>query len=464
MTSTRRSLAFLAALASSAVAGLDPVSVRALAGEGEADLDIALVVDTDDRHWVIRCPSTPAAGARLASSTALLPLLARRVPFQVPLPHGFIAVAEGRATVHRQLPGRPLRLEGLPPGSGLAAELGRTLAAIHNLDRAVFEEAGVPGYDADSYRARHLADLDRGAATGHVPTSLLARWENALDDVTLWRFAPTPIHGRMSGRHVLAAFDSEDDATSGHVKAVVGWEDAVVADPAEDLADIVALAPAAALESVLEAYANSRIERPDPHLRRRAKLAAELRLLGDLLTATGAGAADDVRVCAAELQRLDERVAEGDLAAPAPTPLVPRPVPVSGAADPGVSRDDSGQSAGADPGEDTVGILPRGAAIGPEAEATQEIDAEHIAKARAASRSAAAGNVSAAASSSDPADSRDDPTDDSGDASGDDSGDDSADNSVDDSVDDSGDDSREDPGDGPEGGSDQAPSAASKTP
>ena len=44
----------------------------------------------------------------------------------------------------------------------------------------------MPVYDAESYRTRRLADLDRGASTGHIPATLLSRWERALDDVTLW--------------------------------------------------------------------------------------------------------------------------------------------------------------------------------------------------------------------------------------------------------------------------------------
>ncbi|MBK7271685.1 MAG: hypothetical protein IPI13_00405 [Actinomycetales bacterium] len=68
----------------------------------------------------------------------------------------------------------------------------------------------------------------------------------------------------MTGSQVLAGFDSDEDAATGRVRAVVGWEDAKVADPADDFAAIVTLAGPAAVESVLEAYANSRIERPDP--------------------------------------------------------------------------------------------------------------------------------------------------------------------------------------------------------
>ena len=323
-----RSPAFLAALASAAVPGLEPVSARAVHPGRTAEFDSAVVIDDQDRSWFIRCPRTPAAGARLESAAALVALLARRVPFQVPVPKGFVAVPDGRAAVYPLLPGRPLAFAGLPSGPGLAAELGRTIAAIHNVDRGVYEEAGVPSYDADAYRTRRLADLDRAAATGHVPTALLSRWESALDDVTLWRFAPAPVHGGLTRSQVLAVFDSDDDAGSGHVRAVVGWEDARVADPAEDFAAVVTTASPGAVESVLEAYANSRIERPDPHLRRRALLASELGLLGELLAAVTLGVPDRVRAVADRLTQLSRQVEPDDLKAPAPVAVTPKEVPV----------------------------------------------------------------------------------------------------------------------------------------
>ena len=92
-------------------------------------------------------------------------------------------------------------------------------AALHNTAPGLYEEAGLPAYDADAYRTRRLVELDRAAATGRVPTTLLTRWETALEDVTLWRFAATPAHGNLTGDHVLAVFADERDSTAGAVKA-----------------------------------------------------------------------------------------------------------------------------------------------------------------------------------------------------------------------------------------------------
>ncbi|MBM6405207.1 phosphotransferase [Phycicoccus sp. CSK15P-2] len=311
-----RSPAFLAALASAAVPGLEPVSVEALPSLPGHAFDLAFVQDAEHRRWVVRAPRTDAAGAEMDRTVALLGLLGRRLPFAVPAPKGFVALEEGgRAAVYPYLPGHPLELAELPWGKGLAAELGRALAALHNTDPALFEEAGLPAYDADAYRTRRLAELDTAAATGRVPTALLSRWETALEDVSLWRFAATPVHGALAGDHVLVVFDDEQDAATGRVKAMTGWEDAKVADPADDFAALVDEAPPAAVETVLEAYAHARVERPDGNLLVRARLGAELGLLARLMDALDRKDSGAVEVLATQLRRLDDEVhlsEEGD--------------------------------------------------------------------------------------------------------------------------------------------------------
>ncbi len=314
-----RSPAFLAALASSAVPGLDPVTVRAARPQPGHRYEVAFVSDSQRRTWVVRVPVTSAAGAQMDTTVALLGLLGRRLPFSVPTPRGFVGVPEGRAVVYPYLQGRPVDFAALPPGPGLAAELGRAVAALHNIDRAVFDEAGLPAYEAEDCRTRQLADLDRGAATGHVPTTVLSRWERVLEDVSVWRFAPTPVHGGLTGDRVLVTFTDEEDATSGTVRAITGWDEAKVADPADDLATLLAECKPATFETVLEAYAHSRVERPDRHLPRRARLAGELRLLTGLLAAVSSGNQELVEAYAVRLRSLAERADDGDeLSSPVP--------------------------------------------------------------------------------------------------------------------------------------------------
>lgn len=304
-----RTPTLLAALASAAVPGLDPVSVEALPSVPHQDYDVAFVSDSEHRRWVVRAPRSEAAGARMDLTVPLLQLIARRLPFAVPSPRGFVELREGgRAMVYPFLPGHNLAFDELPPGAGPAADLGRSLAALHNLDVRLFDEAGVPTYDTDAYRTRRLAELDRAAESGRVPTALLTRWEKALEDVALWRFAPTPTHGDLTGDQVLAVFEDDHDAATGRIRGLTGWEDAKVADPADDFAALVHEADEATVETVLEAYAHSRVERPDPNLLVRARLVGELGILGELMRAEARGDVAAVDALSTQLRRLDDEV------------------------------------------------------------------------------------------------------------------------------------------------------------
>ena len=276
---TRSPLA-LAALATVAVPGLDAVDVRR-PRHPTTGTDSAIVIDAEGRRWVVRAPQGPATGAALEAEVGLLGGLAAHVdagllPFDVPRPTGFAELPEGgRAVVHPQLPGRPLRLEDLGPGPGLAAEVGRAIAAIHELPPETIEDAGLPVYEADAYRRRRLTEVDEAARTGRVPTGLLRRWEHALEDVSLWRFRPVVVHGDLSADHVLCSGERP--------VAVLGWSEAKVADPADDLAWLLVAAPHEGVDAILEAYNMRRTELRDPHLADRALLAGELALARWLL-------------------------------------------------------------------------------------------------------------------------------------------------------------------------------------
>ncbi|ACQ81145.1 aminoglycoside phosphotransferase [Beutenbergia cavernae DSM 12333] len=311
-----RSPLALAALATAAVSGLDVVATRAPQSVG-ADFEVAGLLDAEGRSWVVRSPRHDAAGAALEGEVALLGALASAVddgdlPFEVPRPVGFAPLPEGgRAMVYRELPGRALPLEDLAPGPGLAAGLGRAVAALHELPTDVVADSGLPVYDADSYRRRRLAEVDEIARTGLVPAPLLRRWERALEDVALWRFRATPVHGDLAAEHVLVDGD--------RIVGVIDFADARVADPADDLAWLVAAAPEDALEAILEAYALARTERGDANLVPRAQLASELALGRWLLHGLRHDEPAVVEDALAMLRELDDAVdGAPDIAAQAP--------------------------------------------------------------------------------------------------------------------------------------------------
>ncbi|WP_225753151.1 phosphotransferase [Actinotalea sp. Marseille-Q4924] len=299
-----RSPLALAALATVAVPGLDAFDVRP-AGQTGGDVDAAVVLGADGRRWVVRAPRSAGAGAALEAESTLLRSLvdhvdAGRLPFEVPRPTGFVHLPEGgRAMVHPLLPGRPLSLELLGPGPGLAADVGRAIAALHQLPASTVEDAGLPVYEAEAYRRRRLSEVDEAARTGRVPGGLLRRWERALEDVAVWRFQPTVVHGDLSSEHVLCRGE--------RLTAVLGWSEAKVADPADDLAWLLVAAPQEAVDPILEAYNLHRTELRDRHLADRALLAGELALARWLLHGVHTDDAEVVDDATAMLVELDEQ-------------------------------------------------------------------------------------------------------------------------------------------------------------
>jgi len=271
-----RSPLALAALASVAVPGLDVYDVLR-SHHTDSDFDVVIVRDATGKRWVVRAPKRATAGAALEAEKGLLIALARAkdaglIDFDVPYPAGAAPLTEGgRAIVYSEVAGAPLVLASLQPGPGLTAALGRTLAQIHELPPSLVEDQGLAAYSAESYRERRMAELDAGVQTGKVPPRLSDRWERQLENVAWWRFETTVVHGDM-GEHQLMV-------SEGHVTGVVDWMDARVADPADDLAWLVASASSDVLDTITEAYTAARREVRDPHLLDRARLASEMALL-----------------------------------------------------------------------------------------------------------------------------------------------------------------------------------------
>lgn len=307
----------LAALASAAVPGMKPVAVAGIAvDEPEAEHQQAVVEDATGRRWLVRSPLTALAGARLQRNDELVRQLSRHLPFKVPAAVGYAVVGpEGRAAVYPHVEGMTLDLANLPAGTGLAHAVGRAVAAIHNIPRAAFEQQDVPVFDASGARQRVIAEVDRAAETGRVPTRLLARWEEAFDAAPLWQFATTPVHGAFRGSTVLVAF-ADDEAASGRVVAVTDWEEAMISDPATDLAELYARASPEAWESVLDSYVLARAQRPDPYLHARARLVSETRRLRGLALAVGEGDEERTRRIVDALRRMDRLTEDEDSLVP----------------------------------------------------------------------------------------------------------------------------------------------------
>ena len=321
-----RSALSLAAMASVAVAGLNPTRL-ALPQSETPERHIIGVIDTQGRHWEVHEARTDAVGASLEAEAEVLRRIGRvvddgRLSFDVPRVSGSLRQKDTHIQVRSHVEGKPIPVETLRPGPGMSAGLGKALGEIHELAMRVVSEAGMPVYDAEEVRRRWLSLLDDTAATGRTPPALLGRWEQALEDTALWRFRPTVVHGDLAEENVLVA--------GGTVVAVRGWSQAHVGDPAEDLAWVYSSAPVDCLDSIEDAYDIARSEGVDRHLRERAELVSELSLARWLLHGVRTGDKPVINDAVAMLEDLAAQVGDAPLVEPA----TPRLAPVPGVREP----------------------------------------------------------------------------------------------------------------------------------
>ncbi len=261
-------------MATAAVPGLSPTGVAAAADDAR-DFTSAIVVDVEGGRWRVRSPQHQEAAMRLETELQVLrgfsTGIRAELPFRLPSVAGAVRRGELRTFVYNHLPGASMELEELNRGPAeLIDDIGATVAAIHDLDEAVVDDADLPRYSAERFRQRRLNELDQAATTGQIPATLLRRWEHAMEERELWDFTPTVTHGDLHEDSLL--IDEQ------RVVAVTGWTDLHIGDPADDFAWLTASPDVEFSDAVLAAYRSHRRGPSDPHLMRRAALSAEFAL------------------------------------------------------------------------------------------------------------------------------------------------------------------------------------------
>ncbi|WP_394939068.1 macrolide 2'-phosphotransferase [Psychromicrobium sp. YIM B11713] len=281
----RRTPMELAAVASAAVPGLT-LTAAAYQPDDAADFDSAVLLDADRKRWRVRAPKHLEASTRLETELQVLrafsPAVRAELPFLLPTVAGTLRIGELTTFVYSHLAGRVETVEDLVSGGrAVATEIGAAMAAIHDLPITLVQGADLPVYSANEFRQRRLNELDQAATTGKIPAALLRRWEHALEDVALWKFNPSVVHGDLHEDNILM----QDQ----RLIAITGWTDLRVGDPSDDFAWLTAIENQDFVTAVQESYAAARHELPDRHLNRRAALSAEFALAQWLVRGVSAG-------------------------------------------------------------------------------------------------------------------------------------------------------------------------------
>jgi len=262
----------LAALAKDAVRHLDFVQVKSLNAGADGAFDTALLTATTGEHYVVRIANTQSAGAEQEVELQALRALGAEgraaLPFKITTLLGETKNDKGaRALIFDFVYGSPTDVGSIDGSSELARNIGLAIAAIHKLPLSVVENAHLPEFQPEDILRARIAELDRFAATGKVPSVLLSRWEAVLEDSSLFRFQPTVVHGSLNGDTVL------EDA-GREVAGVLAWSSLKISDPAEDLSWILGSENDPFADAVLAAYSANR-PGVDASIRQRAVLYSE---------------------------------------------------------------------------------------------------------------------------------------------------------------------------------------------
>ena len=312
----------LAALAKDAVPALDFVQVVPLQQRGDGYFDSACLTGTNGSHYVVKMARNQEAGLMLDTELMVLRSLAAfrgRLPFEITKLLGETKDAFGkRALLFSFVYGNHTDIDRMGGDDPIATSLADALAAIHSLPLGTVEDAGLPQYSPAEIVRGRVAELDRAAQTGKVPAVLLNRWEQALEDINLWRFNPTVVHGHVDGENFLSL--------NGNISGVLYWNDMHIGDPAEDFSWIVGYGGEDFAYSSLLEY--GRLRGTDDNLRARAQLYSEMQVARYLLDSIARNDQDNIDHAVGIFQTYVADIESDLMPAIGPKPLA-APAPVA---------------------------------------------------------------------------------------------------------------------------------------
>lgn len=301
----------LAALTKAAVPDANIVHVGPLLGDHLVRL--AVVTDSYGRRFEVRMPRTKAAVTdlelELRAVRALDSASRARLPFAITNLVGQASHAKGAtALVLDFVPGEEIDVTRLSPNGTLVESIGEALGAIHNLPLSVVVDAQLPEYNPADIALKYVNEMDRMAATGKIPAALLDRWQTALEDVSLFRYQPTVVHGSLDAQSILQGLVDHAQVVTG----ILNWSQLHIGDPAEDFGWLMSSASHELSDVVLMAY-NTRHPNKDETLRQRAQLYSELAIGRWLLHGVAVSDEEIIADATAMLETLVSELESGEL-------------------------------------------------------------------------------------------------------------------------------------------------------
>ena len=269
-----KSSLILAALAKAALPGVD--FNRAVEVTNDSSLKVAVLYATDGSSIIAKRPTRQSARNEIELQVRGLQALGEstrsRLPFAVESLLSRLDLAPNDSVwFFNQLEGSETYLDKLSPSGTLAESIGEALGAIHNLPLSVVTDAFLPEFNPADIALKYVTEMDKMAETGKIPASLLDRWQGALEDVSLFRYQPTVVHGSIDSDNVLSGVIDHAQVVTG----ITNWSEMHIGDPAEDFGWIFGSALPELADAILLSY-NTRHPNSDTTLRQRGHLYSEL--------------------------------------------------------------------------------------------------------------------------------------------------------------------------------------------
>ena len=260
----------LAALAADAAPGKNFTNFKS--DSSNEAIDQLLLWDRAGDSFVLKAPANPSGERELALELEGIRTISQassNLPFETPRVVGSSRDLDGnKAVLLSLLGGQKPDLSRYTPGK-FSQSYAKAMAAIHSISPALVKDAGLPEYQPTELVHQRVSEVDRIAATGRVAPQLLSRWEQALEDVAMFRFHPTVIHGAIS-EDALVVADQE-------IVGIGNWNALAIADPAEDFRWLAGGALQSTFEDAMLHY-RANLPVADENLALRATLYAELEL------------------------------------------------------------------------------------------------------------------------------------------------------------------------------------------
>ena len=260
----------LAALAADAAPGKNFTNYRL--DSSNPHIEQLQLWDKSGDSFVLKAPRNSSGERELAlelEGLRAVSMARDSLPFEIPVAVGQTRDLDGsKAVLLSLLGGEAPDLSRYTPGK-FSQSIAAALAAIHSIDPNFVKDAGLVEYQSSDAVHQRVAEVDAIAATGRVAPQLLTRWEQALEDVALFRFHPVVTHGAINQDSLVVS--------NQEVVGVSGWSSLSITDPAEDLRWLAGGALTTTFEDTVLHY-RANLPTADENLALRAQLYSELEL------------------------------------------------------------------------------------------------------------------------------------------------------------------------------------------